>query len=283
MSFAVTGATGALGRLAVTALLERGVAPAEVVALVRTPARAADLAALGVQVRPFDYDAPQTLVPALAGVHRLLLISGNAVGQRVAQHTAVIEAARTAGVGHLTYTSILAADTTANPLAPEHLATEQALAASGLAYTLLRNGWYAENYTARVAEYVASGTIPHSTGGAALSLASRADFAGAAAGALLLDAPAVRYDLGGPAVTFEGLAAAVTAATGTTVVALPLSGADHVAALVAAGLDEGTAAFVAGIDAAIAAGDLLTDPAPLEALLGRPATPLATSLAAALA
>ncbi|HEY0697301.1 MAG TPA: NAD(P)H-binding protein, partial [Micromonospora sp.] len=138
-TYAVTAATGHLGRLVVESLLDRGTPANDVVAVVRDPAKAADLAARGVQVRQADYSRPETLPAALAGVDHLLLVSGNEVGQRVGQHTNVIEAARAAGVGRVVYTSILRADTTTNPLAPEHLATEQVLTASGVPFTVLRN------------------------------------------------------------------------------------------------------------------------------------------------
>src|SRR3546814_637597 len=123
------------------------VAPDQIVALVRDPAKLADLAQRGVVVRAFDYARAETLTPALAGVERLLLISSSEVGQREAQHRAVIEAAKAAGVEFLAYTSILHADTNPLDLAVEHRATEALIASSGLRHALLRNGWYTENYT----------------------------------------------------------------------------------------------------------------------------------------
>jgi NAD(P)H dehydrogenase (quinone) len=143
-TYAVTGATGHLGALAIDALLERGVAPADIVAIVRTPARADELARRGVTVRAGDYSRPDTLPAALAGVDVLLLVSGNELGQRVAQHGAVIEAAKGAGVARIAYTSVLRADTSPVVLAPEHRGTEQVLQASGVPFTILRNGWYTE-------------------------------------------------------------------------------------------------------------------------------------------
>src|SRR4051794_34616308 len=154
-TYAVTGSTGPFGRLAVQELLRRGVPASEIVAIARTPGKAADLAALGVVVREGDYARPETLPAALAGVRRLLLVSGNEVGQRVAQHSAVIEAAKAAGVERIAYTSILRADTTPIALAPEHKATEEALRASGVGYALLRNSWYMENYTQQLGAYLA--------------------------------------------------------------------------------------------------------------------------------
>ncbi|GAA2228460.1 SDR family oxidoreductase [Promicromonospora sukumoe] len=289
-TYAVTGATGHLGRLVVQELLSRGVPAADVVAIARTPEKAADLAELGAQVREGDYDRPETLTTALAGVQRLLLVSGSEPGARVKQHTAVIDAAKAAGVERIAYTSILNADDTTNPLAGEHQATEQVLRASGVPVTLLRNGWYTENYTARLAEFVERGEIVGATGDGKVSAAPRADYAGAAAAALLADdaaaadgaaAPVVVHELGGSAFTFTELAATISDVTGAPVAYRDLTVEAFAADLQQAGLDAGTAGFVAGIDASIAAGDLQTDSDDLDRLLGRPTVPLADVVRAA--
>ncbi|WP_410812676.1 NAD(P)H-binding protein [Micromonospora sp. 067-2] len=283
-TYAVTGATGRLGRLVIEQLLDTGVPAAEIAAIVRTPEKAADLAARGVEIRQANYDDPSTLPGALAGTRRLLLISGDTPGQRVAQHTAVVDAAKLAGVERLAYTSILHADTTTNPLAPEHKATEEVIAASGLAYTILRNGWYTENYTDQLPQYLQTGTIRGATGGARVSVATRADFAAAAVAALTgeEDGNAV-HELGGTALTFDELAATVTEVTGTTVVHQDLSAAELASALEKVGLDAGTAGFVAALDTSIAIGELVTDSGDLERLIGRPSTPLRDAVRAALA
>ncbi|GAA4709650.1 NAD(P)H dehydrogenase (quinone) [Promicromonospora umidemergens] len=280
--YAVTGATGRLGRLVVEELLSRGVPAADLVAVVRTPSKAADLAERGVQVREGDYSRPETLPAALAGVQRLLLISGSEPGGRVAQHTAVVDAAKVAGVERITYTSILKADDTTNPLAGEHQATEQVLRASGIPVTLLRNGWYTENYTEQLEQYRQRGEIVGAAAGGKVSAAPRADFAAAAAAALLADSDGdVVHELGGPAFDFAELAATISDVTGTKVAYRDLSVADYEAELQQHGLDAGTAGFVAGIDASIAAGDLATGSDDLARLLGRPATPLADVVRAA--
>jgi NAD(P)H dehydrogenase (quinone) len=281
-TYAVTGATGHLGRLVVEELLSRGVPAADLVAVVRTPSKAADLAERGVQVREGDYSRPDTLPGALAGVQRLLLISGSEPGGRVAQHTAVIDAAQAAGVERIAYTSILNADDTSNPLAGEHQATEQALRASGIPVSLLRNGWYTENYTGQLGQYLERGELVGATAGGKISAAPRADLAAAAVTALLSDddGDAV-YELGGQPFTFDELAATISDVTGTKVAHRDLSVADLQAELEQHGLDAGTAGFVAGLDASIAAGDLETDSEDLARLLGRPATPLADVVRAA--
>ncbi|SDQ63167.1 SDR family oxidoreductase [Quadrisphaera sp. DSM 44207] len=279
---AVTAATGRLGRLVVRSLLERGVPAGDVVALARTPSRAGDLAELGVQVREGDYSRPQILRPALEGVASVLLVSGDEVGRRVAQHTAVVEAARDAGVGRVAYTSILRAGTTQNPLAPEHRATEEVLRGSGLAWTLLRNGWYAENYTDRLAQHLATGEVVGASGQGRVAAATRADYAAAAAAALAGEGhEGAVYELAGSPFTMADLAATITQVTGTRVRYRDVSPHDLVAELVGAGLDEGSARFVAALEEATARGDLDAPDTDLVSLLGRPSTPLADAVRAA--
>src|SRR5512142_1774846 len=129
----VTGASGHLGRLVVESLLKK-VPAREIAAAARDPEKVRDLAARGVEVRRADYARPETLGPALAGAEKLLLVSSSEGGQRVAQHAAVVRAARAAGVRLLVYTSILRADTSRLALAEEHRATEAEIRASGLAH-----------------------------------------------------------------------------------------------------------------------------------------------------
>ena len=281
-TYAVTGATGGLGRRAVEELLDRGVPAGDVVAVVRRPDAAADLAARGVQVREGDYSRPETLPGALAGVTRLLLVSGNEPGARVAQHRAVAEAAAAAGVQRLVYTSIAHADTSGNPLAGEHRGTEEALGEVGVPTTVLRNSWYVENYTAQLDQYLATGEILGAAGEGRVSVAPRADYAVAATTALLADQEGSGVlELGGPGVTLAELAAAVTEATGTPVRYRDLPAEELTAALQEAGLDAGTAAFVAAIDTSIARGELDTGEETLTALLGRQVTPLVDAVRAA--
>jgi len=274
-TYAVTGSSGQLGRLVIDHLLARGIAPAAVVAIARSPEKVADLAERGVQVREGDYDRPETLDRALSGVDKLLLVSGSEVGRRVTQHTNVVEAATRAGVARILYTSVLRATTSALVLAPEHSATEEVIRSSGLTHTMLRNGWYTENYTDQVATYVAQGVVVHAAGDGRVAAATRADLAEAAAVAMTDDvAGDLVYELGGPSFTMEELADAVTEVTGTTVAARPVTGEELVAALTGVGLDEDTAGFLAAVDANIADGDLDTDEDDLERLLGRPVTSL---------
>lgn len=142
--FVVTGATGQLGRIVVDRLLEM-VPASKIVALARDADRAADMAERGVVVRTADYDHPDTLLAAFEGAERVLMISSSAVGRRVPQHLAVIDAAKRAGAKAIGYTSVLHAEQSPLGLAAEHRATEQALTASGLDAVILRNGWYSES------------------------------------------------------------------------------------------------------------------------------------------
>jgi NAD(P)H dehydrogenase (quinone) len=252
---------------------------ADVVALARTPEKAADL---GVPVRAADYSDPATLTDALAGIDVLLLVSGNEVGQRVPQHTAVIKAAEAAGARRVAYTSIANADHSTNPLQPEHKATEDVLRASGLPFTILRDNWYLENYTGQVPQYLATGEVLGIDGTARIGAATRADMAGAIAAALIDESTADTVcELSGPPITLAQLAEAVTEVRGTTVAYRDVTAEELTAILRGTGLDDGTAGFVVALEESIARGDLDVRSDDLERLLGRPATTLAEALRAA--
>ena len=283
MTILVTAANGHLGRLVVDALLARGADPAEVVAGARDTSKLSDLAARGIRTVELDYDRPESIATALAGVDRVLLISGTEFGRRVAQHGNVIAAAKAAGVAQLVYTSAPKATTTELVLAPEHRGTEEAIAASGVPAVILRNNWYTENYAADVAHAAASGVIAAAAGSGRVASASRVDFAEAAAVVLLEDGHVGSvYELGGDvAWSFAELAAAASEVLGRDVTYVSQTIAERVASLVGVGLDEGTAGFVAGIDEGIARGVLAETDGTLSRLIGRPTTPLVDGLRAA--
>jgi len=284
MTIAVTGATGQLGRLVLEELLSSQ-EPASLVAVVRDAAKAGELGARGVQVRVADYSDPAALEAALAGVDKLLLVSGSEVGSRVAQHANVVTAAKAAGVGFIAYTSVLAADTTELILAPEHKATEELIRESGLDFTFLRNGWYTENYAQTVATARQTGAVVAAAGDGRVASATRADYAAAAAAVLTSAGHAGRtYELSGDyAWDFKELATAITEIAGTEVVYQPVSAPELVQLLTAAGLDEGTAGFLAALDTDTKAGLLATVTGDLSGLIGRPTTPLLQALESAAA
>lgn len=283
MSIVVTGATGHLGRLAVEALVERGVPAADVVATGRRTETLTDLAERGVVVRTADYDDEASLEEALAGADRLLLVSGSEVGQRVRQHGNAIAAARAADVGFIAYTSIAHADTSTLLLAEEHRATEQLLAEAGVPHALLRNSWYTENYTAQLPVYLEHG-IAGAAGDGAVSAATRADYAAAAAAVVATDGHAgAVYELGGAPFTMAELAQVVSSATGRTVTYTDLPVEQYQRVLVAAGLPEPAAAVFADGDRGVAAGELLVEGDDLARLLGRAPTSLPEAVAAAVA
>jgi NAD(P)H dehydrogenase (quinone) len=276
MTIAITGATGQLGRLAIAALQARGAQP---IALARDPARAADL---GAQTRAFDYTAADPA--ALQGVDTLVLISSNDFTDRAGQHRNVIAAARAAGVGRLIYTSILKGDASPMILAQDHIATEAAIRESGIPATILRNGWYTENYTGALGAAIAQGAIIGAAGAGRVSSAARQDYAEAIATVALDPAHADQtYELAGDTShTGAEFAAAVALASGKPVAYVSMPQADYAGALMGFGLPEGFAQVLADSDARAAEGALFDDSRTLSRLIGRPTTPIAATIRAAL-
>jgi NAD(P)H dehydrogenase (quinone) len=281
----VTGATGHLGRLVLEELLR--IAPkARLVGTARNADAAKDLAARGVEIRTADYTRPASLATALAGADKVLLISANEVGQRVAQHRNVVDAAKAAGVKLLGYTSILRADTSPMGLAVEHLATEKYIRASGVPFVFLRNGWYTENYTGSIAAAVQHGVILGAAQNGRISAAARADYAAAAAVVLAADVKSQAgkiYELAGDdAFTMTEYATEVSRLAGKSVVYQNMPEAEYKGALQGFGLPEPVAGMLAESDAKAAGGSLYDASKALSRLIGRATTPLATTVAAAL-
>lgn len=266
----VTGATGNLGELVVDQLLAES-AVKDVISIARDPQKAAPLKARGAAVRQGDYALPETLVPALQGVTRLLLISGSDLGQRVAQHRAVIDAAKRANVEFIAYTSVLRADSSTLPIADEHRETEALLRASGLSYAILRNGWYIENYTERLAMPLQYGAFIGAAGNGRIAAAARADYAAAAARVLVGEGHEGKtYELtGDQAFTMSELAAAVSARFGRDIPYRNLPDAQFRGALAHAGLPSEIVDLLVATDLAIERGDLDRASADLHRLIGR--------------
>lgn len=283
MSVVVTGATGHLGRLVIDGLL--AVLPAgQVVAAVRDKEKAAGIAERGVELRLADYDRPETLDGVFGAGDVVLLISGPEVGRRLPQHTAVVEAAKAAGVARLVYTGILGGPDADYVLADEHKATEQVILDSGLTYTFLRNGWYHENYTAQIPVQLEHG-VAGSTGDGRVGSASRADYAAAAVAVLTTEGHDDRaYELSGDhAWTLAEYAAELSRQSGREVAHHDVPADVLQGILTGAGLPVPFAEILVDVDvAAIRRGLLEGGSGDLSRLIGRPTTPLVDAVAAAL-
>nr|WP_321451885.1 SDR family oxidoreductase [uncultured Carboxylicivirga sp.] len=276
MKLGVTGATGQLGQLVVEQLKKR-VAADDVVALVRTPEKADGL---GVEARAFDYSKPERLADSLKGIDYLLLISGSEVGQRATQHQNVIDAAKVAGIKWIVYTSLLNADSSTLTLAEEHLATEKSLKESGIEHTILRNGWYSENYTGSIPGSVEAGAFIGSAGDGKISSAARADYAEAAAVVITDDSLKGKvFELAGDDYyTLTDLAAEISKQTGKDIPYNNLPEAEYSKILKSIGIPEGFADAIASWDFSASKDDLYDDRRQLSKLIGRPTTPIAESV-----
>ncbi|MFZ3561795.1 SDR family oxidoreductase [Streptomyces sp. BH055] len=284
MSYVVTGATGKLGRLVVTGLLDAGVPASEIAAVVRDKDRAADLAGRGVELRVADYGVPETLADAFRAGDRVLLISGSEVGQRVPQHRAVIDAAKTAGVALLAYTGVLGGPDADFELAAEHKVTEQAILDSGLPYTFLRNGWYHENFTDNLAPVLEHGAVVANAGEGRFASASRVDFAAAAVAVLTGEGHEKKtYELSGDeAWSLAEYAAEVARQSGKEIVYRAVTPEQNREILLGAGLPAPFAGILVGVDTAVEKGLLARQTGDLARLIGRPTTPIADAVAEAL-
>jgi NAD(P)H dehydrogenase (quinone) len=278
----VTGATGNLGSLVVEGLLKK-VPPSQIIAAVRTPSRAKVLADQGVQVREADYSRPETLKAALAGATKVLLVSGNELGQRVQQHKAVIDAAKATGVGLLGYTSLLRADTSTLELAAEHLATEKYLQASGVPFVLLRNGWYAENLTPGIGPALQQGAFIGASKDGRLAAATRAEYAEAAVSVLTGEGHENKvYELAGDApFTRAELAAEVSRQSGKTIGYHDLPEPEY-EKILATFLPPALARIIADSEAKAAKGELDDESHTLSLLIGHKMQSLAEVVADAL-
>ncbi|WP_061090803.1 SDR family oxidoreductase [Escherichia marmotae] len=276
---AITGATGQLGHNVIESLLQT-VSASQIVAIARNPEKAHALSAQGISVRQADYGDEAALTSALQGVEKLLLISSSEVGQRASQHRNVINAAKVAGVKFIAYTSLLHADTSPLGLAAEHIETEKMLADSGIAYTLLRNGWYTENYLASAPAALEHGVFIGAAGDGKIASATRADYAEAAARVISEAGHEGKvYELAGDnAWTLTQLAAELTKQSGKPVIYQNMSEADFAAALKSVGLPGGLADMLADSDVDASKGGLFDDSKTLSTLIGRPTTTLAESV-----
>ncbi|MET9274840.1 SDR family oxidoreductase [Kribbella sp. NPDC003557] len=283
MSIVVTAATGHLGTLVIDELLRR-VPAGQVVAVARNAAKAAPIADRGVEVRIADYDDPDALARVFGSGDTVLLISSSEVGNRLAQHQAVIDAAKNTGVARIAYTGILGGPEADLALAADHKATEQAILDSGLTYTFLRNGFYNEVYTEQLATQLEHGVVG-STGDGRLATASRRDFAAAAAVVLSTDGhDKTAYELNGDTDwSLAEYAAELSRQTGKEVAYNNVPGEVLLGILTGAGLPQPLAELLVDIDKGVERNLLTGRGSDLTRLIGRPTTPIADSIATALA
>ncbi len=272
MKIGVTGATGHLGRI-VLAKLKKKVSADHIVAFARSSKKATEP---GIETRIADYEDPESLVNSLKGIETLLLISGNEIGRRAIQHKNVIEAAKKAGVNRIIYTSLLHADHSTLSLAGEHYETEVALKESGIVFTILRNGWYTENYTGSIGGALAGGAFLGSAGSGRISSAARADYADAAVSVLTGEGHQMKtYELAGDsAYTLEELALEISSQTGKVIPYKNLPENEFAIILKDFGIPEVYASAIASWDVSASKGDLFDGNKQLSKLIGHPTTPL---------
>lgn len=281
-TIAITGATGQFGAIALDLLKAQNV---KTIALVRSPQKITEVENK-VEARAFDYSQPAGQVEALQGVDTLILVSGNEIGQRTQQHRNVIQAAKQAGVKRIVYTSLLGADreNSVKSLAGEHLETEQLLKQSGVAYSILRNAWYSENYTDSIGSALELGAFYGSTKLQQISTALRAELAEAAVKVALQQGHENQtYELAGStSYNLGDLAAEISQQTGKQIPYVDIPAADYAKALTEAGVPADFAALIAEWDEDAAKGALYSEDKTLEKLLGRPTASLATAVKLAL-
>ena len=283
MKIAITGATGQLGNLVIEQLLQLTAAQ-NIVALVRKIDKAEHFKVQGIEPREFDYDRPETLVPALSGIDKLLLISANEIGRRTPQHQAVIDAAKVAGVPYLAYTSLLRADTSPLGLAQEHRETEKLIQDSGITYTFLRNNWYSENYLAGVAHTIEIGTLFGAAQDGRISSASRIDYAEAAAKVLTSTSHENKtYELAGSeSFSLSDLATFIGQAVNKDIIYQNLSAEEYTQGLTQAGLPAGLVDVIVDADIQTIQGAMYSDSKDLEQLIGHKTTSIQDAIKAAL-
>ncbi len=281
MKVAVTGSTGKLGNYAIEKLLDKTSA-GNIIAVARNAEKAKRLAAKGVEVRQGDYENAASLEQAFAGVDRVLLISSSEVGKRASQHKNVIDAAKKAGVSHIVYTSITKAETSTNPLAPEHKETERYLKSSRLAFTIVRNNWYTENYIGYIEGAKAFGQVAAAAKTGRVASATREDYAEGAAAVLLGEGHNGKtYEFGGDhAFDYKELASTIGEIIGKDVPYVEISENAVAEMLKSSGMDEGTAGFYAMLDTSISEGTLEYGNGDLSKIIGRPTATLKSALSA---
>ncbi|WP_342563552.1 SDR family oxidoreductase [Paenibacillus sp. FSL R7-0345] len=281
MKIGFTGATGQFGSIVAEALLKT-VSADSLVASVRNPEKAESLRSRGVDVRHGDFDQPETLDQAFAGVDRLLLVSADGDNDtRIRQHKAAVDAAVRAGVGFIAYTSVGHAESSSLFLAPVHKATEQFIRESGIPYAFLRNNWYLENEAGSIQAAAAGAPWLTSAGEGKVGWATRRDYAEAAAAVLTGEGhDNTVYELSGKPLTQAELAAVAGGVLGKDIPVQQVDDETYASVMAGAGVPEAALPIVVAIQAAIREGALDIESGDLEKLLQRPQTPLSEGISA---
>ncbi len=271
----VTGASGHLGGRVLAHLLNTHNIPAEqIIATTRNPASLAELAAQGVDVRAASFDNPASLIAAFSGAERMLLISTDALdepGKRLRQHQAAVAAAKEAGVQHITYTSMPQPDDSLVTFAPDHLGTEQALEASGLQWTILRDSWYMDNLYMTLPSVLATGQWYTSSGEGRIANVSREDCARAAAAVLAgAGESGKRYNLTGPELlTTAQIAALLSEELGKAIEVVHLDDESLTQGMIAAGVPAPVAPVFVSFDANTREGKIAVQTDDVKTLTGK--------------
>lgn len=275
----VTGATGKLGGKIVASLLKKAAAD-QLAVSVRHPEKAEELRAAGVEVRQGDFDRPETLDSAFAGIDRLLIVSTDGDNEtRIKQHKNAVAAAKRAGVKFIAYTSIVHAQNSKNIFAPTHQATEEAIVKTGIPYSFLRNNWYLENEISNIQGVLAGAPWITSAKDGKVGWALKQDYAEAAAAVLSGDGHEnTVYELSGKLLTQEELAAAVGEVLGKKVSVQQVDDEAYVDAVKKAGVPDFLIPMLVGIQKSIREKTLEVESNDFEKVLGRPATPIKAAL-----
>jgi NAD(P)H dehydrogenase (quinone) len=279
MKILVTGATGKLGSKVVESLL-KSIPASELAVSVRKPEKAVGLRARGVEVRHGDFDQPQNLDKAFAGIDRLLIISADGDNKtRIRQHANAVQAAERAGVKFIAYTSLANATESNNLFAPTHVATEAAIIKTGIPYSFLRNNWYLENEIGSIQGAIAGAPWVTSAGKGKVGWALQQDYADAAAAVLVGNGHEnTVYELSGPLLTQEELASALGKVLGKNILVQQVSDEKYAEIMKGIGLPDFVIPITVGIQESIRNGSLAVESNDFEKVLGRPVTPINEAL-----
>ena len=275
MKLLVTGATGKFGTKVVETLLKT-VPASQMAVSVRNPEKAKGLQARGVDVRQGDFDYPQSLDSAFAGVERLLIISADGDNEtRIRQHANAVAAAERAGVKFIVYTSLANAQESTNLFAPTHKATEEAIKKTGIPYSFLRNNWYLENEIPSIQGVLAGAPWLTSARDGRVGWASQQDYAEAAAVVLSDNGHEnTIYELSGKPLTQEEFVSVLGDVLGKEVPIQQVDDAAYADIMKAAGIQDFVIPILVDIQRSIREGSLDFESNDFEKVLGRPATPI---------